>query len=137
MERRHFLAGAFVSADAGVIGSGQIRSNTATRPAVIKTGGNRMIPIADGKYRVWTRCVGDSNGRFIWTRAIQTGTALRTGMGGFRMVRVWHFAAMLGLVSFIPGHLIMVAVHGWSNFYSMLTGWKQDPELVALPSEKT
>jgi hypothetical protein len=26
-----------------------------------------------------------------------------------------------------PGHLIMVLLHGWNNFYSMMTGWKRDP----------
>jgi hypothetical protein len=24
--------------------------------------------------------------------------------------------------------LIMVVLHGWNNFVSMLTGWKKDPE---------
>ncbi len=48
--------------------------------------------------------------------------------GGFHLTRIWHFAAMCGFLSFIPGHLIMVALHGWSNFMSMLTGWKRDPE---------
>ena len=53
-------------------------------------------------------------------------------LGGFQMTRIWHFAAMLGFVSFVPGHLIMVALHGWSNFYSMLIGWKKDSDhLVA------
>jgi Ni/Fe-hydrogenase b-type cytochrome subunit len=46
-------------------------------------------------------------------------------MGGFRLTRVWHFAAMCGLLAFIPGHLVMVALHGWSNFASMWTGWKR------------
>lgn len=49
-------------------------------------------------------------------------------MGGYHLARVWHFAAMCGLLAFIPGHLMMVALHGWSNFTSMLTGWKRDPE---------
>jgi Ni/Fe-hydrogenase b-type cytochrome subunit len=49
-------------------------------------------------------------------------------MGGFHLVRIWHFAAMCGFLSFIPGHLIMVILHGWNNFVSMLTGWKKDPE---------
>ncbi len=49
-------------------------------------------------------------------------------VGGFGMVRVCHFAAMIGFLSFIPGHLVMVALHGWNNFYSMLTGWKRNPE---------
>jgi Ni/Fe-hydrogenase b-type cytochrome subunit len=48
--------------------------------------------------------------------------------GGFHLTRVWHFAAMCGFLAFIPGHLIMVALHGWSNFFSMLSGWKRDPE---------
>jgi thiosulfate reductase cytochrome b subunit len=42
--------------------------------------------------------------------------------GGLRLTRIWHFAAMTGLLGFIPGHLIMVALHGWSNFASMWTG---------------
>ena len=51
-------------------------------------------------------------------------------LGGFGMVRIYHFAAMLGFLSFIPGHLLMVALHGWSNLYSMLTGWKRDPDYL-------
>ena len=48
--------------------------------------------------------------------------------GGFHLTRIWHFASMCGFVAFVPGHLIMVALHGWSNFYSMLSGWKREPE---------
>jgi len=51
-------------------------------------------------------------------------------LGGFGMIRVYHFAAMAGFLSFIPGHLLMVALHGWSNFYSMLTGWKRAPDYL-------
>jgi thiosulfate reductase cytochrome b subunit len=43
-------------------------------------------------------------------------------LGGFRLIRVWHFAAMCGVMAFIPGHLVMVALHGWGNFSSMWTG---------------
>jgi Ni/Fe-hydrogenase b-type cytochrome subunit len=50
--------------------------------------------------------------------------------GGFRMARILHFVAMCGFVAFIPGHLIMVALHGWNNFYSMITGWKRGPEYI-------
>jgi Ni/Fe-hydrogenase b-type cytochrome subunit len=49
-------------------------------------------------------------------------------LGGFQMARMFHFAAMCGFLAFIPGHLIMVALHGWSNFASMLSGWKKNPE---------
>jgi thiosulfate reductase cytochrome b subunit len=52
-------------------------------------------------------------------------------LGGFGMVRIYHFAAMVGFLSFIPGHLVMVAAHGWNNFYSMLTGWKRNPDYLA------
>jgi Ni/Fe-hydrogenase b-type cytochrome subunit len=51
-------------------------------------------------------------------------------MGGYHYARIWHFLSMLGFVAFLPGHLIMVALHGWNNFYSMITGWKRDPEYV-------
>ena len=44
------------------------------------------------------------------------------GLGGFRLTRVWHFAAMCGLLAFIPGHFVMVVLHGWRNFASMWTG---------------
>jgi Ni/Fe-hydrogenase b-type cytochrome subunit len=46
------------------------------------------------------------------------------GLGGFRLTRIWHFAAMCGLLAFIPGHLLMVALHGWKNFAGMWTGGK-------------
>ena len=49
-------------------------------------------------------------------------SALVWMFGGLRLTRIWHFAAMTGLLAFIPGHLIMVALHGWSNFASMWTG---------------
>jgi thiosulfate reductase cytochrome b subunit len=49
-------------------------------------------------------------------------------MGGFHWARIWHFTIMSALLVFIAGHLIMVALHGWKNFASMLTGWKRDPE---------
>ena len=51
-------------------------------------------------------------------------------MGGFHLARIWHFVAMVLFLSFIPGHLLMVAIHGWDNFYSMMIGWKRDPEYL-------
>ncbi len=51
-------------------------------------------------------------------------------MGGFHLTRVWHFVAMCGFVAFIPGHLVMVALHGWNNFMSMVRGWKKNPEYL-------
>jgi Ni/Fe-hydrogenase b-type cytochrome subunit len=53
---------------------------------------------------------------------LQTLTALA---GGFGAVRLLHFLTMCGFLAFIPGHLLMVALHGWNNCRSMLTGWKE------------
>jgi thiosulfate reductase cytochrome b subunit len=48
-------------------------------------------------------------------------------LGGYHSARLLHFLAMCGFVAFVPGHLIMVALHGWDNFASMFTGWKRRP----------
>jgi Ni/Fe-hydrogenase b-type cytochrome subunit len=50
--------------------------------------------------------------------------------GGFHLTRIWHFLAMCGFLSFIPGHLVMVLLHGWTNLFSMLSGWKKGPEYL-------
>ena len=55
---------------------------------------------------------------------------LVTMLGGYRLVRIWHFLALCGFAAFVPGHLVMVALHGWQNFVAMLTGWKRDPEYL-------
>jgi Ni/Fe-hydrogenase b-type cytochrome subunit len=57
-------------------------------------------------------------------------------VGGFGLVRVGHFLAMCGLLAFIPGHLIMVALHGWDNFQSMLSGRRLTKRLM-LPDEES
>jgi thiosulfate reductase cytochrome b subunit len=56
---------------------------------------------------------------------------LATLFGGFHYTRIWHFAAMCGFLAFLPGHLLMVVLHGWDNFRSMLTGWKRKPEYLS------
>jgi thiosulfate reductase cytochrome b subunit len=38
---------------------------------------------------------------------------------------------MIAIALFILGHLVMVVLHGWQNFVSMLTGWKKDPEYLS------
>ena len=48
-------------------------------------------------------------------------------MGGFHLARIWHFLVTWAIVFFLLGHLVMVVVHGWNNFMSMLTGWKTNP----------
>jgi thiosulfate reductase cytochrome b subunit len=51
-------------------------------------------------------------------------------MGGFHWARVWHFGVLCALILFVVGHLVMVALHGWNNFMSMISGWKRDPEYL-------
>ena len=57
-------------------------------------------------------------------------------LGGFAAVRVYHFAAMVGFAAFVPGHLVMVALHGWGSFTSMVTGWKSRPSYLRDLHEK-
>ena len=57
-------------------------------------------------------------------------SALGWLFGGYHAARVIHFLSMCGLLAFIPGHLIMVLLHGWDNFASMVTGWKRYPEYI-------
>jgi thiosulfate reductase cytochrome b subunit len=35
---------------------------------------------------------------------------------------------MWAMLAFVFGHLVMVILHGSSNFVSMLTGWKKNPD---------
>jgi thiosulfate reductase cytochrome b subunit len=55
-------------------------------------------------------------------------SALGWLLGGYHTARLLHFVAMCGFLAFVPGHLIMVALHGWDNFASMITGWKRRPQ---------
>jgi thiosulfate reductase cytochrome b subunit len=64
-------------------------------------------------------------------------SALAWPLGGFRLARVWHFAALCLFAAFVIGHLTMVALHGWQNFISMFTGWKRDPEYLPEESART
>ena len=58
-------------------------------------------------------------------------SALGWFFGGYHGARLVHFLAMCGLLAFIPGHLIMVVLHGWDNFASMVTGWKRRPDYIS------
>jgi len=44
--------------------------------------------------------------------------------GQYDTARLLHFLFMAGLVFFFLGHLVMVAIAGWANFVSMVTGWR-------------
>jgi len=57
-----------------------------------------------------------------WPVQFQSVTAL---FGDYDRARVWHFIAMASIVLFFAGHLLMVVIAGWRNFFSMITGWKK------------
>jgi thiosulfate reductase cytochrome b subunit len=65
-------------------------------------------------------------GLAIWKPVQFSG--LDSLIGGFHWARLWHFLAMWAILAFVFGHVVMVVLHGWNNFISMLTGWKKDPE---------
>jgi thiosulfate reductase cytochrome b subunit len=76
---------------------------------------------------------------FLGALAVATGVLLAQpvqcaliveALGGFAAVRMYHFAIMLGRASFVPGHLLMVALHGREQFTSMVTGWKRRPSYL-------
>jgi thiosulfate reductase cytochrome b subunit len=48
--------------------------------------------------------------------------------GGYDVARIWHFCFNALFVLFFAGHLVMVVIAGWSNFASMITGWKRVAE---------
>jgi Ni,Fe-hydrogenase I cytochrome b subunit len=79
---------------------------------------------------LWGRLAGRASRTFSrwWERTRARAFWLAFLFGGFHVTRLWHFTAMCGFLTFIPGHLIMVVLHGWANFYSMLSGWKREPE---------
>ncbi len=108
--------------------------------------------IASGHYRTLAFARRDIPlQKLAYTSALLLGTlSLLTGMvmykpsqlstlgalfGGYHRARLVHFLAMCGLLAFIPGHLVMVALHGWDNFASMLTGWKRRPDYKPRRSE--
>ncbi len=45
--------------------------------------------------------------------------------GGYDLARWFHFIFMALFVFFFLGHIFMVVISGWWNFWSMITGWKR------------
>jgi thiosulfate reductase cytochrome b subunit len=45
--------------------------------------------------------------------------------GGYDFARWLHFGFMAALVFFFLGHIFMVSISGWQNFWSMISGWKR------------
>jgi len=61
--------------------------------------------------------------------------------GGYQATRLWHFLLVWIFVGFFVVHIIMVILHGWGNFMSMITGWKRvhtvEPAMVAVEEDLT
>jgi thiosulfate reductase cytochrome b subunit len=55
---------------------------------------------------------------------VQFGAIARL-FGGYDTARVLHFVCTALFVFFFAGHILMVIIAGWSNFLSMITGWKR------------
>ncbi|MBI5473773.1 MAG: cytochrome b/b6 domain-containing protein [Ignavibacteriae bacterium] len=53
---------------------------------------------------------------------------IAASFGGYDTARIWHFVFTAAFVLFFFGHLFLVAISGWSNFVSMITGWKRAEE---------
>ena len=53
---------------------------------------------------------------------------ITAAFGGYDIARYWHFVFNALLILFFFGHLFMVAISGWSNFVSILSGWKTRPD---------
>jgi thiosulfate reductase cytochrome b subunit len=60
--------------------------------------------------------------------------AVASFFGGYDGARVWHFIFMAALVLFFGGHILMVIIAGWSNFVSIITGWKKSPASPSPPA---
>lgn len=45
--------------------------------------------------------------------------------GGYDLARWFHFLFMCAIVFFFFGHIFMVSISGWANFWSMISGWKR------------
>ena len=52
-------------------------------------------------------------------------SAVTAFFGGYETARAWHFVFTAAFVLFLFGHLVMVTIAGWANFFSMITGWKR------------
>ncbi len=56
-------------------------------------------------------------------KPVQVEWLTRLG-GGYQYARLWHFLLVWIFVGFFLVHVTMVILHGWGNFWSMITGWK-------------
>lgn len=60
-------------------------------------------------------------------------TWLTSLLGGYESARLLHFVITILFVLFFIVHILQVAIAGWNNFRSMITGW----EIAGKKTEKT
>jgi thiosulfate reductase cytochrome b subunit len=65
--------------------------------------------------------MGFKSSAFVMYKPVQF-SAPGVAVGGYHSARPLHFLAMCGLLAFVPGHLVMVAIHGWDSCRSILIG---------------
>lgn len=100
----------------------------------------KQIP-AQGKYNdaqrvAYTGVILMGAGSVITGLAIYKPTQLAwltTLLGGYEWARWEHFWLMILFVAFFAVHVIQVAIAGWSNFRSMITGY----DIVDATTSKT
>ena len=88
---------------------------------------------ASGKYNALQK-LAYTTVSFFGVGSILTGISLywpvqfgwiASVFGGYDTARFWHFIFAASFVFFLGGHIVMVITAGWSNFVSMITGWKK------------
>jgi thiosulfate reductase cytochrome b subunit len=52
---------------------------------------------------------------------------LTTILGGYEVARFFHFWLTMGFVGFFVVHVVQVALAGWNNFRSMVSGYELAP----------
>lgn len=52
---------------------------------------------------------------------------IASSFGGYESARLFHFIFTVSFILFFFGHIFMVVISGWSNFVSIITGWKKLP----------
>ncbi len=58
-------------------------------------------------------------------------------MGGYQTARLIHFALTIGYVLFFVVHVVQVAIAGWNNFQSMITGFDVVNDAPTVPQPTT
>jgi thiosulfate reductase cytochrome b subunit len=67
-------------------------------------------------------------------KSVQVGWLTRI-LGGYQMAKWFHFWLTMGFVAFFVVHVVQVALAGWNNFRSMVTGLEVVPRPPAVEEQ--